>query len=93
MSLILDRWPNGSKLIENGGIGAFWQYWFTNIVTYINYMLTGTQSGEGDPEGVVTAPQGTLFRRTDGGATTSLYVKTSGGVTPGALTDTGWVAK
>ena len=36
------------------------------------------QSGAGTPESVVTAPPGSLFLRTDGGATTSLYVKTSG---------------
>jgi hypothetical protein len=43
--------------------------------------------GSGSPEGVVTAPIGHLFLRSDGGATTTLYVKTSG---TGA---TGWTAK
>jgi hypothetical protein len=44
-------------------------------------------SGTGTPEGVVTAGPGSLFSRTDGGATTSLYVKTSG------TSNTGWTAK
>ena len=44
-------------------------------------------SGTGSPEGVVTAQIGSLYSRTDGGATTSLYVKTSG------TSNTGWTAK
>lgn len=44
-------------------------------------------SGTGSPEGVVTATVGALFRRTDGGAGTTLYVKESGS------SNTGWVAK
>jgi hypothetical protein len=44
-------------------------------------------SGTGTPEGVVTAPVGSLFLREDGGATTTLYVKTSG------TGNTGWTAK
>jgi hypothetical protein len=66
--------------------------WFTLLIASINYLLTGTQSGTGSPEGVVSAPQGSLFRRTDGGVGTSVYVKTSGGIDPDALTSTGWTA-
>ena len=44
-------------------------------------------SGAGTPEGAVTAPVGSLFTRTDGGASTTLYVKESG------TGNTGWVAK
>jgi len=44
-------------------------------------------SGEGTPEGAVTAPVGSLWTRTDGGANTTLYVKESG------TGNTGWVAK
>lgn len=44
--------------------------------------------GTGSPEGVVAAMVGSTFRRTDGGAGTSLYVKQSGG---GGTT--GWVGK
>lgn len=43
--------------------------------------------GAGTPEGAVTAPVGSLFTRTDGGAATTLYVKESG------AGNTGWVAK
>lgn len=41
-------------------------------------------SGTGSPEGVVTAPVGSLFLRTDGGAGTTLYIKESG------AGNTGW---
>lgn len=41
----------------------------------------------GTPEGVVTAPVGSMVTRTDGGASTTLYVKQSG------TGNTGWVAK
>jgi hypothetical protein len=44
-------------------------------------------SGSGTPEGVVTAPIGSLYQRSDGGAGTSLYVKESG------TGNTGWIAK
>jgi hypothetical protein len=43
--------------------------------------------GAGTPEGAVTAPVGSLYTRTDGGANTTLYVKESG------VGNTGWVAK
>lgn len=44
-------------------------------------------AGSGSPEGVVTANVGSTFRRTDGGAGTSFYVKESG------TGNTGWVGK
>lgn len=44
-------------------------------------------SGVGSPEGVVTAPIGSLYSNTSGGASTTLYVKTSG------TGNTGWTAK
>jgi len=44
-------------------------------------------SGSGSPEGVVTAPVGSLYTRTNGGANTTLYVKESG------TGNTGWIAK
>ena len=44
-------------------------------------------TGEGSPEGVVTASPPTLYLRTDGGVSTTLYVKTSG------TGNTGWTAK
>lgn len=42
--------------------------------------------GAGSPEGVVTAPVGAIYQRTDGGASTTLYVKESGSG------NTGWRA-
>lgn len=44
-------------------------------------------SGPGSPEGSVTAPVGSMYTDTSGGAGTTLYVKESG------TGDTGWVAK
>lgn len=43
--------------------------------------------GTGSPEGVLTAPVGSTYSRTDGGAGTTFYVKESG------VGNTGWVAK
>lgn len=45
------------------------------------------KSGAGDPEGVVTANVGSVWLRTDGSTSTTLYVKTSG------TGNTGWTAK
>lgn len=44
-------------------------------------------TGSGDPEGSVTAPQGSIYMRTGGGAGSSFYVKESGSG------NTGWVGK
>lgn len=44
-------------------------------------------SGYGSPESVISAGVGSTYRRLDGGATTTLYVKTSG------TGSTGWTAK
>ena len=44
-------------------------------------------SGVGSPEGIVDAPVGSMYTRTDGGAGTTLYVKESG------TTALGWVSK
>lgn len=44
--------------------------------------------GSGSPEGVVAAPVGAVYHRTDGGTGTSLYVKETG-----TTTSSGWVAK
>ncbi len=43
--------------------------------------------GYGSPENVVTAGIGSFYQRLDGGATTTLYVKTSG------TAASGWTAK
>lgn len=44
-------------------------------------------SGTGSPNGQITAPVGSLYFRTDGGATSTIYVKESG------AGNTGWIAK
>lgn len=44
-------------------------------------------TGSGTPESVVTAPVGSMFLRSDGGASTTLYIKESG------TGNTGWVTK
>jgi hypothetical protein len=54
------------------------------------FIGAGTQlvsGGTGTPEGVVTAPVGSQWLRSDGGAVTTLYIKESG------VGNTGWVAK
>lgn len=50
-------------------------------------VLTQMYAGAGSPLSVVAAPQGSLYVRTDGGASTTLYVKESG------ADASGWVAK
>jgi hypothetical protein len=78
-------------------------YYFNNSVTdgYFDHSLNpsatvrlGTSNtfthysgGSGSPEGVIAAPVGAVYRRTNGGASTTLYVKESGSG------NTGWVAK
>lgn len=74
----LKRLAIGSGVLSvSGGIPA-WSA--TPSLTYHRF-------GSGTPEGVVTAPVGAIYSRTDGGAGTSLYVKESG------AGNTGWVAK
>ncbi len=61
----------------------------TNIIAYngaINLSGALVYSGTGTPLGVVSAPVGSIFLRTDGGVGTSLYVKESGSG------NTGWAA-
>ena len=60
-----------------------------NKVVYSNLPTNGIvwKTGVGSPEGVVTAPVGSLYSNTSGGTSTTLYVKTSG------TSNTGWTAK
>lgn len=60
-----------------------------NQGTFTQLNMSGTKwlSGAGTPEAAVTAVIGSLFTRTDGGASSTLYVKESG------AGNTGWVAK
>lgn len=62
----------------------------TGTASKLDHYVTSSvfiTSGAGSPEAAVTAPVGSLFIRTDGGANTTLYVKESGSG------NTGWVAK
>ena len=63
---------------------------FRNYARAINALLALSDrllTGTGSPEGAITAPVATLYLRTDGGTSTTLYVKESG------TGNTGWVAK
>jgi hypothetical protein len=61
-----------------------WQVYVTNVV-YFNGVMDLT--GAGSPESAITAGIGSTYRRSDGGAGTSFYVKESGSG------NTGWIAK
>jgi hypothetical protein len=67
---------------------AMWETLRELIFWCRNTELDELKSGNGSPEGVVTGYVGDMYRRKDGGANTTLYVKESG-----AGTNTGWVAK
>lgn len=55
------------------------------VFTQVNLPI---QSGKGAPSGRIAAPVGSLYLRLDGGTSTTLYVKESGGDTT-----SGWVPK
>jgi len=57
---------------------------YTNLT---NLSIVGVLTHSGTPEGNFAAPIAAQFRRTDGGAATSLYIKESG------TGNTGWAAK
>jgi hypothetical protein len=59
-------------------IGTQTQHYFSNVVV---------QAGSGTPASAVSAPVGSVWLRSDGGANTTLYVKESG------TGNTGWAAK
>ena len=76
-----------------GGVGVKFSITGTGEVVADNTIwLNSTKTvgifrGTGTPEGVITASPGSTFHRTDGGASTSFYVKESG------TGNTGWIAK
>jgi hypothetical protein len=87
--------PEAPKAYDPQAFNAFLRIltmYLTQTGAAVNTMYIGKvgvlwTSGTGSPEGVVAAQIGSLYSRTDGGATTSLYVKTSG------TGNTGWTAK
>lgn len=80
--------PEPNQRVQNLETGAIERWtngaWATDGVQATTAKL---YAGTGTPEGNVTAAMGSLFLRTDGGASTTLYVKTSGSGS------TGWTAK
>jgi hypothetical protein len=84
-----------AKSIQISQAGAGKIQFITNAVERVRIDDTGLLMATaqkwivvtGTPEGVVTAPVGSLATRTDGGAATTLYIKESG------TGNTGWVAK
>ena len=90
----------GSYIMWSGGTSSRMFAPSNGVIQFTNAATTGftrlelgstnlgISRGTGSPEGVVTALVGSLYIRTDGGASTTLYVKESS-PTP----STGWVAK
>jgi lysophospholipase L1-like esterase len=79
-SATLDRWlaiPSSPGVVSAIDISGTLKFGSATMVS----------AGAGTPEGVITAPVGSIFLRTNGGAATTLYVKESG------AGNTGWVAK
>lgn len=70
-----------TKVYKRVCYNGVWNSWVSLLDS------TDVTSGTGSPEGVVTAPIGTLYRNRNGGANTTLYVKQSG------TGNVGWVAK
>jgi hypothetical protein len=85
--MLLSRVGSGLARITGSGDEAI-QYtsaagfWFGAGQTGVSWT-----KGSGSPEGVITAPVGSIYSNTSGGASTTLYVKTSGSG------NTGWTAK
>jgi hypothetical protein len=79
------RWSSNAAIfgpVKGSGGGSSRNASYHTTETGVNW-----SSGSGSPEGVLTAPIGSLYTRTDGGASTTLYIKESG------TGNTGWIAK
>ena len=70
-------------IINDGMASAEFSEFLEHVQNRINLDFVGT----GSPEGVVSANIGSTYRRLDGGASTSFYVKESG------TDNLGWVGK
>jgi len=94
-SFALNRYENTTGSYEFGYSGAQFRA-YTNTGSTKYFFADNTHAGfdtgpswnygSGSPESVVTAPVGSFYSRTDGGAGTALYFKESG------AGNTGWVA-
>jgi len=83
---------SGNPYFQENLSGRFSTPVVSTVVIGESYVATGAAqiawlANSGSPEGVVIAPVGSLYSRTNGGAGTSFYVKESG------TGNTGWVAK
>lgn len=77
-----------SNFTETGSVAENLRGYFSaSDAVYIGDVGQFIGSGVNSPEGVVTAPIGSLYMRQNGGAGTSLYVKETG------TGNTGWTAK
>lgn len=78
-------YPTGGSFDIGFASGGEWRAIYATQVRPGNGTVIWT-AGSGTPEGSVTAPVGSLYTRTNGGASTTLYVKESG------TGNTGWRA-
>ncbi len=77
---------NGAFVVASGPTYTFVVR--DGVIYFAGVMGPNLRTGAGTPEGVIAAPVGSMFLRTDGGVGTTLYVKQSGGTG-----NTGWAAK
>lgn len=63
------------------------EQWFVQIKDVVDRLNKAVLQGNGSPAGSIVADVGTLYRRLDGGASTTLYIKESG-----SGTSAGWRA-
>ncbi|MMZ58869.1 Phage tail fiber repeat protein [compost metagenome] len=75
-----------TEFFKVDGVGTIWFRDADGSMVTLQSIKAAILSGNGSPEGAVSASVGTLFRRLDGGANTTLYVKQSG------AGNTGWRA-
>lgn len=79
-----------SRSVLKADLEEFVNRELTPVVERLRLALSGMlgllKSGEGSPEGVVTASPATIYQRTDGAPGTQIYVKQTG------IEATGWVA-
>ena len=85
----LSAYSSAQSVAINGAtIGSnVWLIDCQNTTNAIGVGIRRKMFGTGTPEAAVTAGIGSTFNRTDGGASTSIYIKESG------TGNTGWVAK
>ena len=95
-SYVAPNWTGNGASWYPLGTTSFWRNvagsrWNTDSVNLTNILYLNNNnfiySGLNSPEGVLEAPVGSLWLRTNGGAGTTLYIKESG------TGNTGWVGK